>query len=52
MKSLLCKVLLIVYLFPALAFGQAPTARIKRVESGLLPAVLIKGDPRGRSPSE
>ena len=45
MKSLLCKVLLVVYLFPALAFGQAPSARIKRVESGLLPAVLIKGDP-------
>jgi CubicO group peptidase (beta-lactamase class C family) len=45
MKRLLCKVLLVVYLFPALAFGQAPTARIKRVEAGLLPVVLIKGDP-------
>ena len=44
MKSLLCKVLLVVYLFPALTFGQAPTARIRRIENGLLPAVLIKGD--------
>ena len=45
MKSLLCKVLLVVYLFPAVGFGQATTTRIKRVEQGLLPAVLIKGDP-------
>lgn len=44
MKSLLCKVLLVVYLFPAVGFGQSTTTRIKRVEQGLLPAVLIKGD--------
>lgn len=45
MKSLLCRVLLIVYLFPAVGFAQTPATRIKRVEHGLLPAVLIKGDP-------
>jgi CubicO group peptidase (beta-lactamase class C family) len=45
MKSLLCKVLLVIYLFPAVGFGQAKATRIKRVEQGLLPAVLIKGDP-------
>jgi CubicO group peptidase (beta-lactamase class C family) len=45
MRSLLCQVLLVVYLFPAVGFGQATATRIKRVEQGLLPAVLIKGDP-------
>ncbi len=45
MKSLLCRVLLVVYLVPAVGFAQAPATRIKRVENGLLPAVLIKGDP-------
>ena len=44
MKSQLCKVLLVVYLFPAVGFGQATATRIKRVEQGLLPAVLIKND--------
>lgn len=32
MKSLLCKVLLVVYLLPAVSFGQATTTKIKRVE--------------------
>ena len=45
MNQLLCKVLLVVFLFPANGFAQSPTTRIKRVEQGLLPAVLIKGDP-------
>lgn len=45
MKTLLCKVLLVVYLVPSVALGQATDAKIKRVENGLLPAVLIKGDP-------
>jgi CubicO group peptidase (beta-lactamase class C family) len=45
MKSLLSKFLLIVYLFPTIAFGRSDDAHIKRVERGLLPAVLIKGDP-------
>ncbi len=45
MKNLLCRVLLVVYLFPAVGFAQAPATRIKRVENGLLPAVLIKNDP-------
>ncbi len=45
MKRLLCKVLLVVYLFPAVGLGQSTATRIKRVEQGLLPAVLIKGDP-------
>jgi CubicO group peptidase (beta-lactamase class C family) len=48
MKQRLCKLLLIVYLFPIVSFGQAQTntdAEIKRVEAGLLPSVLIKGEP-------
>ena len=45
MKSFLCKVLLVVYVFPAIAIGQSSSTKIKRVEHGLLPAVLIKGDP-------
>lgn len=48
MKNRLCKLLLIIYLFPIVSFGQAPStldAEIKRVEQGLLPAVLIKGEP-------
>jgi CubicO group peptidase (beta-lactamase class C family) len=48
MKQHLCRLLLIVYLFPILSFGQAQTnidAEIKRVEAGLLPSVLIKGEP-------
>ncbi len=46
MKRLVCKLLLVVYLIPSIAFAQTSTdARIKKVEAGLLPAVLIKGDP-------
>ncbi len=46
MKQLVSKLLLFVYLLPTLAFGQSPVeSQIKRVEQGLLPAVLIKGDP-------
>lgn len=46
MKQLISKVLLLVYLVPTLTFGQSPAeTQIKKVEHGLLPAVLIKGDP-------
>ena len=46
MKTTICKLLLIMNLFPFTALGQTDSdARIKRVEQGLLPAVLIKGDP-------
>lgn len=46
MKSFLCKLLLIVYIFPSVAFAQSSLeSQIKRVELGLLPPVLIKGDP-------
>jgi CubicO group peptidase (beta-lactamase class C family) len=46
MKRLVCKVLLVVYLIPSIAFPQTNTeGHIKKVEAGLLPAVLIKGDP-------
>lgn len=46
MKTAICKLLLILNLFPFVALGQANTeAQIKRVEQGLLPPVLIKGEP-------
>jgi CubicO group peptidase (beta-lactamase class C family) len=48
MKRLLVTLLLIVNIFPLSAFAQTQTtadAYIKRVELGLLPPVLIKGDP-------
>ena len=46
MKHLLCKLLLLVYIFPTVSFGQADIeSQIKRVEQGLLPAVIIKDDP-------
>jgi len=46
MKHLISKLLLVVYIFPSLSFGQSNVeSQIKRVEQGLLPAVLIKGDP-------
>ncbi|HEX6730344.1 MAG TPA: serine hydrolase domain-containing protein, partial [Pyrinomonadaceae bacterium] len=45
MKNTICKFLLIVNLVPFAALGQTNTeAQIKRVERGLLPPVLIKGD--------
>ncbi len=46
MRNAICKFLLVVNLLPFAAFGQSNIdAQIKRVESGLLPPVLIKGDP-------
>ena len=46
MKHLLCKLLLLVYIFPTVSFGQADIeSQIKGVEQGLLPAVIIKDDP-------
>jgi CubicO group peptidase (beta-lactamase class C family) len=46
MKRLISTLLLIVYTLPINAFAQTTTdAQIKRVEQGLLPVVLIKGDP-------
>ena len=46
MKRLLVTLLLVVNIFPVRAFAQTTTdAQIKRVEQGLLPVVLIKGDP-------
>ena len=45
MKNTICKLLLVLYLVPFSVFGQTNTeAQIKRVERGLLPPVLIKGD--------
>jgi CubicO group peptidase (beta-lactamase class C family) len=48
MKKLTCQLLLLVFLPLAVSFGQNPTtldAEIKRVETGLLPPVPIKGEP-------
>lgn len=46
MKATICKFLLLVNLFPFAALGQANVdEHIKHVEQGLLPAVLVKGDP-------
>ena len=45
MKLLVSKLLLFVFIVPTFAqTGNDATARIKRVEEGLLPTVLIKGD--------
>jgi len=46
MKAAICKLLLVVHLFPFAALAQTSVdTQIKRVEQGLLPPVLIKGDP-------
>jgi CubicO group peptidase (beta-lactamase class C family) len=46
MKRLLCKLLLFVCILPTVSIGQSGIeSEIKRVEVGLLPAVLIKSDP-------
>lgn len=46
MKSTICKLLLVVNLLPFTALGQSNVeTQIKRLEQGLLPAVLIKGEP-------
>ncbi|MGQ0760425.1 MAG: serine hydrolase [Acidobacteriota bacterium] len=47
MRAFFCKLLTLTFLFPVISFGHARpdlTAEIKRVEHGLLPPVLIKGD--------
>lgn len=46
MKLLISRLLLVLYILPSISFGQSNVqSHIKRVEQGLLPAVLIKGDP-------
>ncbi|HEY7786208.1 MAG TPA: serine hydrolase [Pyrinomonadaceae bacterium] len=54
MKTIIAKLLLIIFLFPVLCIAQSngqPSGsanveeRIRRVEQGLLPGILIKGDP-------
>jgi CubicO group peptidase (beta-lactamase class C family) len=46
MKRTLSQLLLIAYLVPSICFAQpVDSERINRIERGLLPAVLIKGDP-------
>jgi CubicO group peptidase (beta-lactamase class C family) len=46
MKSLFIKTISVVLVFSQFAVGQSPAQpRIERVEKGLLPGVLIKGDP-------
>jgi CubicO group peptidase (beta-lactamase class C family) len=46
MKFFVSRLLLFVYVFSSLAIASPPDdAQIKRVEQGLLPAVLIKGEP-------
>lgn len=46
MKETICLLLLFAYLLPYTVLAQTCVdAQIKRVEQGLLPAVLIKGDP-------
>jgi hypothetical protein len=46
MKRLLCKLLLVVFFCPTVCLGQVHLeSHIQRVEQGLLPAVLVKGDP-------
>jgi len=46
MKSIISKVLLLVLVSAQVASGQSPAwARMEHVENGLLPAVLVKGEP-------
>jgi len=45
MKHLVSKLLVVVYLLPTLSLAQGTDPDIKRVEQGLLPQVLLKGDP-------
>ena len=45
MKRLICRLLLLVYLVPTISLAQTNNALITRVEHGLLPSVLIKGEP-------
>ena len=46
MKRTISQLLIIIYLLPSICFAQPfDSERVTRVERGLLPAVLIKGDP-------
>src|SRR5205085_10927726 len=46
MNSMFSRLLIFVLVVSQVAFGQSPVqSRIHRVEQGLLPAVLIKGNP-------
>lgn len=46
MKILICKFLVALILLPTISFGQSPVeSQIKNVEQGLLPSILVKGDP-------
>lgn len=46
MKSTVSRILISLFIFSQLAFGQAPVqSRIQGVEQGLLPAVIVKGNP-------
>lgn len=46
MKKIICLLLLFAYLLPFTVLAQTNIdAQVKRVEQGLLPAVLVKGDP-------
>src|SRR5215468_6845421 len=46
MRSIIARILLFVLVFSQGASGQSSAqARIERIEKGLLPAVLVKGDP-------
>ena len=46
MKSVLFKTLSLVLVLSQASLGQSPVpSRIERVEKGLLPAVLVKGEP-------
>jgi CubicO group peptidase (beta-lactamase class C family) len=52
MRSIIARILLFVLVFSQGASGQSSVqARIERIEKGLLPAVLVKGDP-GRTIQE
>src|SRR5262249_45303534 len=46
MRSIIARILLLALVFSQVAFGQSSVQpRIERIEKGLLPRVLIKGDP-------
>src|SRR5436853_4727598 len=46
MNSMFSRLLVFILVVSQVAFGQSPVqSQIQRVEQGLLPAVLIKGDP-------
>ncbi|HXD31258.1 MAG TPA: serine hydrolase [Pyrinomonadaceae bacterium] len=46
MKTLISKLLIALILLPTISFGQSPVeTQIKNVEQGLLPGILVKGDP-------